>query len=58
MASINIRIDDEVKANAEKVCKEIGLSLSSAINIYLKKMGREQRIPFDLAVTEPVREAK
>ena len=48
MAQINLRIDDEVKRNAEQVCADIGLSLSTAINIYLKKLGREKRIPFEV----------
>ena len=42
------RIDDDVKRNAEQVCADIGLSLSTAINIYLKKLGREKRIPFEV----------
>ncbi len=50
MAQINIRVDDDVKKNAEEVCADIGLSLSSAINIFLKKMGREKRIPFEVSV--------
>ena len=29
---------------------DIGMSLSAAINIYLKKLGREKRIPFEVAV--------
>lgn len=48
MAQINLRIDDDVKRNAEQVCADIGLSLSTAINIYLKKLGREKRIPFEV----------
>lgn len=50
MAQINLRVDDEVKKQAELVCNDIGISLSSAINIYLKKLGREYRIPFDVSV--------
>ena len=49
MAQISLRIDDDVKRNAEQVCKDIGMSMSTAINIYLKKLGRERRIPFDVA---------
>lgn len=49
MAQLSIRIDDDVKKKAERVCAEIGLSLSAAINIYLKKMGRENRIPFEVS---------
>lgn len=48
MAEINLRVDDEVKKNAEGVFDEIGISLSAAINIYLKKVARERRIPFEL----------
>lgn len=49
MAQINLRVEDEVKRNAERVCDEIGISLSTAINIYLKKLGREKRIPFEVS---------
>ncbi len=49
MAQISLRIDDEVKKDAERVCADIGMSMSTAINIYLKKVGRERRIPFELA---------
>lgn len=50
MAQINLRVDDEVKKQAELVCNEIGISLSSAINIYLKKIAREHKIPFDFSI--------
>ena len=49
MAQMNLRIDDDVKRSAEQVCADIGLSLSTAINIYLKKLSREKRIPFELS---------
>lgn len=49
MAQINIRVDDEIKKQAENVCNDIGISLSSAINIYLKKLGREYKIPFEVS---------
>lgn len=49
MAQINLRVDDDVKKQAELVCSEIGISLSSAINIYLKKLGREYKIPFEVS---------
>ncbi|MDL2300852.1 type II toxin-antitoxin system RelB/DinJ family antitoxin [Lachnospiraceae bacterium OttesenSCG-928-D06] len=49
MALISLRVDDEVKRSAEKVCDEIGISMSTAITIYLKKLGRERRIPFEVS---------
>lgn len=49
MTQINFRIDEEVKENAEKALKEMGLSMSTAINLFLVKVGREQRIPFEIS---------
>lgn len=48
MTQINIRVDDEVKRDAEITLDAIGLSMSTAINIFLKKVAREKRIPFEL----------
>lgn len=50
MAQISLRIDDDVKHNAEMVCEDLGISMAGAINIYLKKLGREKRIPFEVSV--------
>lgn len=49
MAQISLRIDDEVKRNAERTLDEIGLSMSTAITIFLKTVVRENRIPFELS---------
>ena len=49
MAQISLRIDDDAKVNAEKVCKDIGMSMSTAVNIYLKRLGSERRIPFEVS---------
>ena len=49
MAQISLRIDDEVKKNAEKTLNDIVLSMSTAINIFLKTVVRENRIPFELS---------
>ena len=56
MAQISIRVDDEVKQNAEQVCEEIGMSISTAINIYLKRLSREGRIPFEVKADRPHKE--
>ena len=57
MAQISLRIDDDVKQEAEKVLKEIGISMSSAVNIFLKTVVREKRIPFVLSA-EPTENDK
>ena len=49
-AQISFRIDDDVKRNAESVLNDLGLTMSAAITVFLKKVGREHRIPFELSV--------
>lgn len=49
MAQISLRVDDEVKKNAEHTLNDIGISMSTAINIFLRKIAREKRIPFELS---------
>jgi len=53
MATINIRVDDSVKTDAQEVLDAIGLSMSSAISIYLKQIALHKAIPFRLAVDAP-----
>ena len=38
-----------MKRGAEQTFDDIGLSMSTAINIFLKKVARERRIPFELS---------
>lgn len=46
--STNITIDAEVKKQAQELFADLGLDLSTAINIYLKKAISEQGIPFEV----------
>ena len=48
MTQVNFRIDEEVKADAEKALKDMGLNMSTAITMFLVKVGRERRIPFEI----------
>lgn len=48
MAQISLRIDDDVKRGAEQALNDIGLSMSTAVNVFLRKVARERRIPFEL----------
>lgn len=45
---VSFRIDEEIKQNAEYVLNDLGLTMSAAITVFLKKVGRERRIPFEL----------
>lgn len=50
MAVINIRVNDEVKKEAETIFKSLGLNMSVAVNLFLKKCINENGIPFDLKI--------
>ena len=43
-----IRIDPEVKREAVAVLDELGLSMSGAMNIFLRAVVREGGLPFDV----------
>lgn len=47
-SAITIRVDKEVKEEAVKVFKSIGLSFNTAIEVYLRAVVRERKIPFEL----------
>ncbi len=49
-ALVNIRMDEELKRDFDNVCNELGMSMTTAITIFAKKMSREKRIPFDVSV--------
>lgn len=53
-AAITIRVDKEVKEDAVKVFKGIGLSFNTAIEVYLRAVVREKRIPFELVYDESI----
>ena len=48
--NVNFRLDEDVKKSMEQTCSELGLSMSAAFTIFAKKVGREKRIPFEVAV--------
>ena len=47
---INFRIDADLKKSMEKVCKDMGMSLTTAFTVFATKVAREKRIPFDVNV--------
>lgn len=51
--NLNIRIDEDLKKNAEKVFSDLGLTTTAAFNIFAKTVVRERRIPFELSLNVP-----
>jgi len=50
MATITARVDENVKKEAETLFKKMGLNMSTAMNLFLKKCILEQGIPFELKI--------
>ncbi len=50
MATVSTRIDDLLKSEAEKIADEIGIPLSTAINIFLKRFISDKGFPFNVTV--------
>ena len=50
MTNITIRIDENVKKDAETLFEKLGMSMSGAINVFFRQAIREQAIPFRIKV--------
>lgn len=48
--NLNIRTDKEIKEKAENIFQELGLNMTTAINMFLRTSIRENGIPFDLKI--------
>lgn len=53
MANINvtIRIDEDLKEEADQLFDDLGMSFTTAINVFVKQSLREGRIPFEITKT-------
>ena len=51
--NISIRMDRELKERADEFFSEIGMSMSTAFNVFIRQTLREGRIPFHISVDRP-----
>lgn len=51
--NINIRMDDNLKMQFDRLCNELGLNMTTAFNIFARTMVRQQKIPFEIALDVP-----
>ena len=52
--NISIRMDKDVKAQAEAFFSELGMNLTTAFNIFVRQSLREGKIPFEIRGDKPV----
>ena len=53
--NVTIRMDENVKKQSEKVLRELGMNMTTAVNVYMRAIARQKKIPFELslAVIDP-----
>lgn len=50
--TLTVRLDGGLKRQAETICEEMGLNMSSAITIFLKRLVKERAIPFRVSADD------
>ena len=55
--NINIRMDEVLKQDFDRLCGELGLTMTTAFNIFAKTVVRQHGIPFPVALDTPNAEA-
>lgn len=50
-STLTVRMDEDLKREFEGLCSDIGMSVTTAINVYAKRAVRDRRIPFDLTAS-------
>ena len=51
--NLNIRTDKDIKEQADQIFSELGLNMTTAINMFLRTTIRENGIPFSLKLDTP-----
>lgn len=51
--NLNIRTDKAIKDKAEEIFNELGLNMTTAVNMFLRTAIREHGIPFELKLDAP-----
>lgn len=46
--TLNVRVDAKDKKNFEQFCSSVGINISTAVNMFIKAVLREQKIPFEV----------
>ena len=54
--NITFRIDSQVKAQMAAICEQLGISTSTAFNIFVRQSLREGGIPFEIHTERPNKE--
>lgn len=51
-STLTVRVDERDKVTFDSFCSSVGLNISTAINLFVKAVLQERRIPFEIAQGE------
>lgn len=51
-SSLNIRIDENDKRIFEKFCSDVGMSMSTAVSMFIKNVNARQKLPFEVSTLD------
>jgi len=51
--TVNIRIDEDLKKQAESLFADFGMNMTTAFTIFAKAVVRERKIPFEITASDP-----
>ena len=54
--NINIRLDEDLKKEFNLLCDDLGMNVTTAINIFIKRAVKEWGIPFEVKGQKPSKE--
>ena len=55
-ARISVKVDEDVKQGAQRIFNEMGMDMTTAINLFLRTVKREECIPFNIRTERAYRE--
>ena len=53
-ATFSVRMDETLKKQLDELCKEFGMTTSTAINVFARAVVRERKIPFEISSPKEV----
>lgn len=57
-SAINVQVDSVTKQEATAILNDLGLSMSAAINLFLKQVVKRDGLPFEVVNPKPSKELR
>jgi DNA-damage-inducible protein J len=51
--NLSIRMDRELKEQAENLFSELGMNMTTALNVFVRQSVRQGKIPFEISLAKP-----